>query len=61
LAETVHFLPLDDLRPHLEAGEWCHCAPRIEYKDGNKVFIHNSYDGREFYEEETRWMIVCPD
>lgn len=49
-AERVHVLPVNDLKPHIEAGEWCHCAPRV---DGDLV-IHNAYDGREFYEQEAQ-------
>lgn len=45
----IHVIPIDDLKSHIEAGSWCHCAPRID-KD---VVIHNSYDGREFFEPET--------
>jgi hypothetical protein len=44
----IYVLPLNDLKPHVENGEWCHCQPRI---DGD-VVIHNAYDGREFYKEE---------
>ncbi len=53
MGETVHVLPLEDLKPHIEAGEYCHCKPRVvQYSDGVMV-VHNSYDGREFYEEKT--------
>jgi hypothetical protein len=45
---VIHVLPINDVKPHVEAGFYCHCKPRI---DGELV-IHNSYDGREFYEED---------
>lgn len=45
--ETVHVIPVDDLRSHIEVGKYCHCKPSIV--DGN-IVIHNAYDGREFYE-----------
>ena len=54
MGEVVHVLPLNDLRPHVEAGEWCHCQPRIQQEGEGKVVIHNAYDGREFYEEDSR-------
>jgi hypothetical protein len=44
--KRVHVVPIDDLKPHVETGQWCHCKPHI--KDG--VVIHNAYDGREFFE-----------
>ena len=46
--ETIHVVPLNDLKPHVESGRWCHCKPRI---DGD-VLIHNAYDGREFFEKD---------
>lgn len=50
----IHVVPLDDLKPHTEGGEWCACAPRVEAAGGGKVVIHNAYDGREFYEPNTQ-------
>lgn len=41
-------VPLNDLKPHIESGAWCHCQPRIE----GDVVIHNAYDGREFFESD---------
>lgn len=51
MSETVHVLPVNDLKPHLES-EACKCAPRVEEVGNGRVVIHNSYDGREFYEDE---------
>ena len=48
MSDRVHVIPLDDLKLHVESGEWCHCEPRIT-EDG--VVIHNAYDGREFFED----------
>ena len=49
--DTVHVLPVNDLRTHVEVGTWCHCLPRIEREHGGAVVIHNAYDGREFGEQ----------
>lgn len=51
-ASTIHVLPVNDLLEHVES-ETCAFHPRIRYVDGGgKVVVHNSYDGREFWE---RW------
>jgi hypothetical protein len=48
---TLHILPLNDLKEHTESDD-CGCKPRVEYVgEGEKLVIHNSYDGREFWEE----------
>lgn len=51
--ETVHVVPIDDLRSHIEVGKYCHCKPSVINEN---VIVHNAYDGREFYEEDLR---VC--
>lgn len=45
---TIHVIPLDDIMPHYE-GPDCPCEPSWNSKTG--LSIHNSHDGREFYEE----------
>lgn len=50
--QTIHIVPLNDLKNHLETGTRCKCEPRIEQRErGNQVVIHNT--GREFDGEET--------
>lgn len=51
MQETMHVVPLNDLKPHIESGQYCHCKPSI--REHGTVVVHNSYDGREFYEVET--------
>lgn len=46
----VSVVPLRDSKPHLEGARYCKCRPSIQ-EDGGLV-IHNSFDGREFYETE---------
>lgn len=48
--EAMHVLPVNDLKEH-EESEHCHCQPKVEYEENGKVIIHNSYDGREIFEE----------
>ena len=44
-------VPIDDLYPHDEYSEQCHCKPRVEeYGNGAKLYIHNSFDKREIDE-----------
>ena len=45
-----HVLPTNDLKEH-EETEYCHCKPKVEVmENGNRIIIHNSYDGREIVE-----------
>lgn len=49
---TVHVVPIDDLREHVETA-CCWCAPRVECVDGDPeaiVIVHASADGRELVE-----------
>lgn len=50
MSDRYHFVPTDDLKEHITSGTYCHCAPALMY-DGDLV-VHNSYDGREFFEAE---------
>jgi hypothetical protein len=55
IGEIYHILPVDDLKPHTESGKYCKCQPVIsESHDntGHTLVIHNSYDGREFFERD---------
>ena len=48
---TIHILPVNDLKPHIEAST-CECKPKVEMlEDGEMMVVHNSYDGRERIEE----------
>lgn len=62
--EDIHILPTNDLKPHQE-NENCGCKPKIEIiickicekNHGHlhlNIIIHNSYDGREFYEKNNK-------
>lgn len=55
----VHITPVNDWGPH--EGKDCSCRPTLEYEDpdtGEKysgmLVIHNSFDGRERYEEREK-------
>lgn len=52
---VIHVLPVNDLHPHSEDRD-CLCLPNMESvkKDGyvcGYLVVHNSYDGRETWEE----------
>lgn len=50
---VLHVVPVNDLREHSLAPDGhCWCNPRVEC-DGS-VYVHNSADGREDYEEGRR-------
>lgn len=47
-AETLHVIPVDDLREHEAASTcWCHPTP---LEDQPSVYLHNAMDDREKYE-----------
>ncbi len=49
--ETVHVLPLNDLRDHDENIDGtCWCDPRVGQEENGRVIVHNSADGREYLE-----------
>ena len=55
--DIVHVYPTNDLKPHnLVMGALCGCEPvtQLEFDDDHNcvgvVVVHNSYDGREFFE-----------
>lgn len=42
-----HVLPINDVKEHIEEST-CECCPTLEIlENGDMMFIHNSYDGRE--------------
>lgn len=51
LDQCVHVMPVEDLREHV-CGDDCWCSPT----DDEGVIIHNSMDGREFFERGERLM-----
>lgn len=42
----VAVIPTNDLKEH-NLGKFCQCAPTID----DNLIVHNSYDGREFFED----------
>lgn len=46
--DQVEVVPRNDLKPHSRP---CKCEPRVEEREGKRpLIIHNSWDGREFFE-----------
>lgn len=50
--DNLHVVPENDLREH-EISERCWCRPQRDDEAPN-VIVHNSMDGREFYETGER-------
>lgn len=48
---TYHLSPVDDSQPHSLDGDECECNPGQRVIDGNRIIIHNAFDGRELLEE----------
>jgi len=44
----LHIIPEDDIYPHIENAS-CPCVPRLDWD--NWTITHNSFDGREVFEE----------
>lgn len=53
ISNTIHVLPLDDLKPHIESAA-CKCEPRVEDREAGTLVVHNAWDGREFFETEDK-------
>jgi hypothetical protein len=50
----MHVVPIDDDEEH-ELIRTCHCKPTVTaIDDMTLMIIHNSFDGREAYEEAMR-------
>lgn len=43
---AIHILPVNDLKQHIEESI-CECLPSLQFENGEMIFTHNSYDGRE--------------
>jgi len=48
---AIHIIPINDLKEHEELST-CDCCPVVQFENGEMIFIHNSYDGRELKEKE---------
>lgn len=48
--KELHIMPINDIREH-EADAGCFCKPQQDSKTPG-LFIHNSLDRREVYEEK---------
>ena len=46
----IHIIPVNDLKEHEESST-CDCQPTLVMENGEMIFVHNSYDGRELDEE----------
>lgn len=47
----IHVLPANDIGLHADSGVHCSCNPTVEWVDGTMLVIHNSFDGRELFDE----------
>lgn len=48
--ETIHVVPINDLKPHSTEDNECWCMPRVEAQADGCLVVHNSADGREILE-----------
>lgn len=46
----IHVMPVGDLREHIMSAD-CPCKPDIEVVGADLIYIHHSWDGREYFEE----------
>lgn len=51
----AHVVPVADLHPHFYADD-CPCTPVVETINQHKIFVHNSYDGREVAEKVREYL-----
>jgi hypothetical protein len=52
-------MPVDDLKEHV--FENCPCNPRIEVEGGNLIYVHNSWDGREYIEQVEEMLGIADE
>jgi hypothetical protein len=52
--DDIHVMPVDDLREHV--FENCPCNPEIGVVDADLIYIHNSWDGKEFVEQVEEFL-----
>jgi hypothetical protein len=55
----IHVMPVDDLKEHV--FENCPCNPRIEVEGGNLIYVHNSWDGREYIEQVEEMLGIADE
>ena len=55
--EDIHVMPVDDLKEHV--FENCPCNPTVEVVGANLLYIHNSWDGREYIEAVEEILGMC--
>jgi hypothetical protein len=46
----IQVVPVNDIKPHTDDST-CECGVRVEVVNGEMIFIHSSFDGRELSEE----------
>lgn len=49
--KMIHVVPNNDQHEHTEEGYKCLCNPKLRIENEHLIIIHNSYDGRELYEQ----------
>ncbi len=51
---ATHIYPINDRKEHTTGQSvYCACRPVVERAEDRATYvIHNSYDGREFFEED---------
>jgi len=63
--EALHVYPLNDLHEHLLECVYpvighpycpCKCCPLFEEHDGDILIVHNSFDGREVFEQANEML-----
>jgi hypothetical protein len=55
MSDDLHVLPVNDLKPHT-AHRSCKCQP-CEHPEEPGLWLHNSWDGREFYEPDNEQVM----
>lgn len=51
-----HITPENDLKKHYSDGTPCPCSPKVKVMEetGDLMYVHNSWDGREVWEQLMR-------
>lgn len=54
LKSVYHIVPVNDLKEHTD-HKTCKCEPYFDTE--SNLVIHNSYDGREFFEGDNKNLV----
>lgn len=56
----IHIIPTNDLHEHTMSAD-CECKPNVMVEGAVLIYVHNSFDDREFFEQLEIWFNLEED